>query len=192
MAPSNDLQWTDEEESTLASRIATLRLDQIAALCHAFGVKFNKEDLQGVAGEIKKEGVRSINFSPLISEASSKEDLLWWIDFFERGNKNFERPANLSEKSWVFLMGKISEAPGRFLMAAGIIEHPELLAGIILNILLENTEIECFIPRESATTLSSGASHILLKRLGDKKEYLVPRGVVLNALEGEIDYLEKI
>jgi hypothetical protein len=101
-----------------------------------------------------------------------------------------ERPANISKKAWELLVRAVDTKPGTMLIAAGILEHPELLADITLSIPLEISAIECVIDKEAAGALAAGAAHLKLKRLGDKKEYLVPREVVLEAFLGEIDYLE--
>ncbi len=83
----DDLKWEEIEVKHIRERIINLRSDQIAALTWLVGVKFYRNDLEEVALEIKKEKHNSVNIDAIIYEASSKEDLLWWLNYFEKENK---------------------------------------------------------------------------------------------------------
>ena len=81
-----DLKWTQKEEENLVSRIFNLRYDQVAALSWLVGVRFERGDLERIFYNIKEDN-DWINIMPIIYEADSKENLLWWLDFFEKANK---------------------------------------------------------------------------------------------------------
>ena len=81
-----DLDWTLKEEGKLVSRIFNLRYDQVAALAWLVGVGFEKGDLERIFYNIKEDNDWS-NVLPIVYEADSKENLLWWLEFFEKANK---------------------------------------------------------------------------------------------------------
>ena len=83
----DDLQWSDEERTELESRILNLRKDQIAALFCCVGIKFSKDDIEDVVNDIMDNKQKSGHLGILTDEANSKEDLLWWISYFESANK---------------------------------------------------------------------------------------------------------
>jgi hypothetical protein len=101
-----------------------------------------------------------------------------------------ERPPNISKNAWKFLSEEISDAAGTILLAAGILDHPDLLNGLILSIPLDITSIQCFLDEEAAKDLTGGAGHVRMRSLGDKQSYLVPREAVIEAFHSGIDYLE--
>jgi hypothetical protein len=82
------LSWTDEEKTKLESRILNLRKDQIAALLNLVGLDFSKDDIKEVVKDIIENKQNSGHLSILTDEADSKENLLWWIDYFESANEN--------------------------------------------------------------------------------------------------------
>lgn len=81
---NKELQWGKKEELNLESRILALRDDQIAALLNLVGLKFNRDNIEHVVSEIRENGHKSGHLPILISEADSKENLLWWVDYFEK------------------------------------------------------------------------------------------------------------
>jgi len=82
-----DLQWTNEERIKLESRIPKLREDQIAALFYCVGIEFSKDDIKNVVNDIIDNKQRSGHLGILTDEADSKENLLWWVRYFESFNK---------------------------------------------------------------------------------------------------------
>ena len=82
-----DLRWSDKERTELESKILRLRKDQIAALFYCVGIKFSKDDIEKVVSDIINNKQKSGHLGILTDEASSKEDLLWWISYFESANK---------------------------------------------------------------------------------------------------------
>ncbi len=81
-----DLDWTKEEFKELEKRVLNLKSHQIGSLASLL-VGFKKEDIENVVSDIKENGSNSGHLSILIYEAPSKEDLLWWLDYFEKHNK---------------------------------------------------------------------------------------------------------
>jgi hypothetical protein len=66
-------------------RIKNLRIDQIAALIELVGIHFNKQVLEKVAKKIKNSEVDDTEYVDIIiDEAKSKEDLKFWLNFFEK------------------------------------------------------------------------------------------------------------
>jgi hypothetical protein len=66
-------------------RIKNLRIDQIAALIEFVGIHFNKQVLEKVAKKIKNSEVDDTEYVDIIiDEAKSKEDLKFWLNFFEK------------------------------------------------------------------------------------------------------------
>jgi len=82
-----ELVWGKKEQEGLELRILDLRDDQIGALA-ALLVGFGKEDIEDVVKDIRQNGRESGHLPILIFEPKSKEDLLWWLDYFEKENKN--------------------------------------------------------------------------------------------------------
>jgi len=82
------LEWTNKERKELEKKILNLRSDQLAGLLFAVEIRFKKEDIEYVVEEIKKDKRESIHLDVLIEEADSKENLLWWVDYFTRANKD--------------------------------------------------------------------------------------------------------
>lgn len=82
-----ELQWSAKEEKELQSRILALRDDQIAVLPHLVNIYFSKDDIENVVAEIRKNNRQSGHLPIIISEADSKESLLWWLDYFEKQNE---------------------------------------------------------------------------------------------------------
>jgi len=83
---SYELEWTTEEEKDLMRRILNLRDDQIASLLNLVGLNFSLSDIENVVKDIRENSERSAHLPILIHEANSKENLLWWLDYFERAN----------------------------------------------------------------------------------------------------------
>ena len=81
-----DLQWDEEERLAVESRILDLRPDQIGALLELTQLGFSKERIENVVAEILEQGREGIHIYVLMDEADSKENLLWWLDYFERAN----------------------------------------------------------------------------------------------------------
>lgn len=86
-----ELKWNAKEEFELESRILNLRNDQIASLFYLVDIKFSKDDIEEVVREIKENKHGSGHLSILIYEANSKENLLWWINYFEKENSSISR-----------------------------------------------------------------------------------------------------
>ncbi len=92
VGPFGELEWTDEEYENLKERIINLRDDQIGALAY-IAVEFKRGDIDKIVEGIKKlrileKGSDDIDLDVIITEFESKEGLLWWLDYFERHNKN--------------------------------------------------------------------------------------------------------
>jgi len=83
---NQELDWTEKELNNLSNRILKLRDDQIGALLNLTGLNFNFEDIKKVVEEIKDNGVQSSHLDILILEANSKEELLWWLNYFEEAS----------------------------------------------------------------------------------------------------------
>jgi hypothetical protein len=79
-----ELNWTKKEKKELYKRILNLKKDQIAALLNLSGLNFNLNDIEKIVEEILEDREKSAHLDILISEAKSKELLLWWINFFEK------------------------------------------------------------------------------------------------------------
>jgi hypothetical protein len=73
------------EEKNLMQRIKNLRIDQIAALIELVGIHFNKQVLEDIAKKIKNSEAEDIEYVDIIiDEARSKEELEFWLNFFEK------------------------------------------------------------------------------------------------------------
>ncbi|KKQ91565.1 MAG: hypothetical protein UT16_C0012G0011 [Candidatus Azambacteria bacterium GW2011_GWA2_39_10] len=84
---SSEIEWDKKEQEEIETRILNLRDDQIAALMNLAGLNFKPSDIPNVVSEIKKNGKNSGHLEIIISEADSKENLLWWLGYFENSNK---------------------------------------------------------------------------------------------------------
>jgi len=92
---SEELDWSEREQLELESRILKLRDDQIAALLYIVGLNFSRNDIEEVVVDIRKNEHKSGHLPILIFEANSKENLLWWLDYFEKQNKkSLKSPRN--------------------------------------------------------------------------------------------------
>ena len=80
------LEWTDEERKELEEKILNLQDNQLAALA-CLMVGFSKENVEDVVKDIKENKQQSGHLCILIDEAKSKEELLWWVDYFTKANK---------------------------------------------------------------------------------------------------------
>lgn len=85
--PDTDLKWGDKERKNIENRILSLRDDQIASLQQIVGVCFYKKGIDDVLQEIRKNKNTSIHLSIIVEEARNKEDLIWWVEYFEKHNK---------------------------------------------------------------------------------------------------------
>jgi len=83
-----ELQWNEKERLEVESKVLGLRNDQIAALFFLTEIKFSKNDIENVVAEIKMNKHESLHLDVLIAEADSKENLLWWVDFFTKANRS--------------------------------------------------------------------------------------------------------
>ena len=81
-----ELQWEEKERAEIVSRTLALRDDQIGALIGLVGPGFYKKDIEDIVKEFRVEGEQSGNLETFLTEATSKEDLYWWLDYFERAN----------------------------------------------------------------------------------------------------------
>ncbi|GEM_PF-6473535 len=82
-----EISWEEKEGNEVEKRIINLRLDQLTALTFLVGVNFSKADIEKVVSEIKENGHNSVNLGAILHEADSKENLLWWLELFEKYNK---------------------------------------------------------------------------------------------------------
>jgi len=79
------LQEYSSEEKSIMERIKNLRIDQIAALIELVGIRFERKDLAKIAERIKNSEIDDTDYVDIIvDEARSKEDLYFWLNFFER------------------------------------------------------------------------------------------------------------
>lgn len=85
---TEELQWSEKEKVELEKRILNLRKDQLGALLNLVGLNFSLSDIEEIVEDIKKNEQSSGHLSILVSEANSKNDLLWWICYFEKYSKN--------------------------------------------------------------------------------------------------------
>mgnify|MGYP001767797696 CR=1 FL=1 len=81
-----DLDWSEKEFHILEKRVLNLRDDQIGLLA-LLVAGFYKDDLRNIVKDIRSDGTESIHLSIIICEAESKDELLWWLDYFEEFNK---------------------------------------------------------------------------------------------------------
>ena len=81
-----DLIWDTQERNKIVRRILALRDDQIGALGHIC-VKFLLKDIDDVVAGIRKFKEDDINLDVMLTEADSKEQIEWWINYFERENR---------------------------------------------------------------------------------------------------------
>ena len=81
-----ELRWEEKERAEIVSRMLALRDDQIVALVGLVGPKFAKKDIEPIVKEFRAEG-DSGDIETFLTEATSKEDLLWWLNYFERANQ---------------------------------------------------------------------------------------------------------
>ncbi|MBI2010799.1 MAG: hypothetical protein HYS89_00985 [Candidatus Colwellbacteria bacterium] len=88
---AEELQWEEKERAEIVSRMLALRDDQIGALIGLAGPGFYKEDIEDIVKEFRAEGEQAGNLEIFLTEATSKEDLLWWLDYFERANRKRKR-----------------------------------------------------------------------------------------------------
>ena len=81
---SSDISRLSDNEDALGARILRLRDDQIAALFDLVGIRFALKDIEGVVAEIRENELHALHLGTLLSEAESRERLLWWVALFER------------------------------------------------------------------------------------------------------------
>ena len=86
------LQWSEKELEDLSNRILRLREDQIAALLNLSGLNFLTSDIEAVVADIIENGRQSGHLPILLNEAHSKDTLLWWLEYFEKINKQRNNP----------------------------------------------------------------------------------------------------
>jgi hypothetical protein len=79
---NTEIDWDEEERKEVGERILSLTNEQLAVFPYLVGVRFNKEDINHVVSDIRKDGYQSVNLSPILDEANSKEDIFWWLDYF--------------------------------------------------------------------------------------------------------------
>ncbi|MFB6212757.1 MAG: hypothetical protein ABEI53_03020 [Candidatus Magasanikbacteria bacterium] len=82
----NELEWENPEKEKIVKDILNLRDDQVIALSFLVGVKFDKNEVQEVIKEIKKNGKQSQNLEAILSEGESKEKIKWWVSYFKNQN----------------------------------------------------------------------------------------------------------
>jgi len=83
---SDDIVWDDKERESVENRILNLKRDQIAALLNLAGLNFATKDIEIIVNEILEQQHSSDHLDLLMTENKSKENLLWWIVFFEKHN----------------------------------------------------------------------------------------------------------
>lgn len=79
------IKWNKQELEDVESRILSLSDEQIIDLFKNVGISY-KTPMTKIVGEMR-ESKASLPMDVLTSEARSKEELLKWIDFFEKQNK---------------------------------------------------------------------------------------------------------
>ena len=84
---TGDLDWTDEEFASIVKKVLKLRNDQLVAFMSLVGVEFDENNREDVVEEINSNNLESAYLPIIVYEADSKENLLWWLDFFEKANK---------------------------------------------------------------------------------------------------------
>ena len=75
-----------KEYADIAKRILALRDDQIGAPAHIL-VKFSIKDIPNIVLGIREFKEGDINLDVMLTEADSKEQIEWWINYFERENR---------------------------------------------------------------------------------------------------------
>jgi len=82
MKSSEEIVWEEKEERELGERILKLQDTQIGALL-GLAVGFKPDVIENVVAEIREHGLLSGHLPILVEEAHSKEELLWWVNYFE-------------------------------------------------------------------------------------------------------------
>jgi len=95
------LEWTEKEAKELQKRSLSLEEGQIAELIGRVGLIYEEPVLK-VAKAMKKIG----GFADIIFEADSKENLLKWIEFFEKEKKWWDKNRAASKKIYAELKKK--------------------------------------------------------------------------------------
>jgi hypothetical protein len=81
-----ELKWTKKERKEVEAKVLNLRDDQIGALLNLVGLNFFRDAIYEAIAEIRRHGADSVHLDILLTEADSKENLLWWVDFFHKSN----------------------------------------------------------------------------------------------------------
>ncbi len=84
---TGDLDWTDKEYLNIAKRVLKLKKYQVVAFMSLVRVEFDENNREDVAEEIKSNKLESTYLPIVVYEADSRENLLWWLEFFEKANK---------------------------------------------------------------------------------------------------------
>lgn len=84
---NSELKWNRKDEINIKKRILNLKADQITSLPFLVKIIFDKDNLKSTVNEILKNKIHSVNLETIICEADSKENLIWWVNYFENFNK---------------------------------------------------------------------------------------------------------
>ena len=74
--------WDQKERKMLEGRILKLRDDQLGALAKICG-GFADKDIPAVVKDIREFAAHSGHLPIILEEAESKENILWWVGYFE-------------------------------------------------------------------------------------------------------------
>jgi len=96
------LEWTEKETKGLQKRILSLEEGQIAELIGRVGLIYTEEPVTTIAKNMKKND----SVSDIIYEADSKENLLKWLEYFEKEKKWWDKNRAASKKIYAKLKKK--------------------------------------------------------------------------------------
>ncbi len=80
------LTWDSKERKEIEDRILKLTDNQIEELFEKVGISWiaSLEEMEEIVSEIRKQKHDSINLDTLMSETDSRENLLKWIEYYEK------------------------------------------------------------------------------------------------------------
>jgi hypothetical protein len=96
------LEWTEKEAKELQKRILSLEERQIAELIGRVGLIYTEKPVTTIAKNMKKND----SVSDIIYEADSKENLLKWLEYFEKEKRWWDKNRATSKKIYAELKKK--------------------------------------------------------------------------------------
>ena len=96
------LEWTEKEAKELQKRILSLEERQIAELIGRVGLIYTEKPVTTIAKNMKKND----SVSDIIYEADSKENLLKWLEYFEKEKRWWDKNRATYKKIYAELKKK--------------------------------------------------------------------------------------